>query len=116
VRATLADRLWRVPKAISDIHRILEGKSRDEFATDWVGRAATERLLEIIAEACCRVPDDRKSRETEIPWERIAELGNILRRAYPDTNPNLVWQIAKHDLAALRAFAERVIREEESTS
>jgi uncharacterized protein with HEPN domain len=101
-----------VPKAITAIHRILDGKNRDEFATDWTARPATERLLEIISVACSPVPNDVKSRETDIPWRRIADLGNILRPAYPDTNPEIVWSIAKNDLASLQAFAEKVIHEE----
>jgi uncharacterized protein with HEPN domain len=114
VRATLADRLRRVPEAIDEIYRILDWKSRDEFAADWFARAATERLLEIITEASCRIPDDIKSRETEIPWQRIAHVGNILSRAYPDTDPDMVWSFAKNDLASLQAFVERVVREEDS--
>jgi len=39
-----------------------------------------------------------------------------LRRAYPDTNPDIVWQVAKHDLAALQLLAERIICEEDAKS
>jgi uncharacterized protein with HEPN domain len=35
-----------------------------------------------------------------------------LRHAYHDTNPDIIWRIAKHDLAPLQAFAEKVMREE----
>jgi uncharacterized protein with HEPN domain len=112
VPPTLADRLRHVLSAISDINHILEGKTRDEFAADRIIRAATERLLEIISEASRRVPEDIKAREAQIPWQRVADLGNILRHAYHDTNPDIIWRIAKHDLAPLQAFAEKVMREE----
>lgn len=113
---TLADRLRHVLSAINDINHILEGKSRDEFATDRIIRAATERLLEIISEASRRIPEDIKVRETQIPWQRVADLGNILRHAYHDTNPDIIWRIAKHELAPLKAFAERVMGEEDSSN
>jgi uncharacterized protein with HEPN domain len=95
---------------------MLKGKSWGEFAGDWVARAATERFLEIISEASRRIPEDIKAQETEIPWQRVADLGNILRHAYHDTNPEIIWNIAQNDLASLQDFAERVMREEGSNS
>jgi uncharacterized protein with HEPN domain len=37
-----------------------------------------------------------------------------LRHAYHEVDPVIIWRIAKHDLAALQAFAEKIIREEGS--
>jgi uncharacterized protein with HEPN domain len=102
--------------AINDINQILEGKSRDDFAGDRLLRVATERLLEIISEASRHIPEDIKGREVEIPWQRVADLGNRLRHAYHRVDPDILWQIVKHDLAPLRAFAEKVIREEDSSA
>jgi uncharacterized protein with HEPN domain len=116
VPPTLADRLRHVLDAINDINHILKDKSRDEFIADRILRAATERLLEIISEASRRIPEDIKAQETKIPWQRVADLGNILRHAYHDTNPDIIWNIAKNDLAALQAFVEKVMREEASNS
>jgi len=116
VPPTLGDRLRHVLDAIRNINQILEGKTRDEFVADGVVRAATERFLEIISEASRRIPKDVKARQTEIPWQRVADLGNILRHAYHDTNPDIIWTIAKNDLAPLQAFAEKVMREEDSNS
>jgi uncharacterized protein with HEPN domain len=116
VPPTLADRLRHMLDAIHNINQMLKGKSWDEFAADWVARAATERFLEIISEASRRIPDDIKAQETEIPWQRVADLGNILRHAYHDTNPEIIWNIARNDLAPLQAFAEKVMQEEDSGS
>jgi uncharacterized protein with HEPN domain len=116
VPPTLADRLRHVLDAINDINHILEGKSHDEFVADRIMRAATERLLEIISEASRRVPEDIKARQPQIPWQRVADLGNILRHAYHNTNPDIIWRIATNDLAPLQAFAEKVMREADSDS
>jgi uncharacterized protein with HEPN domain len=116
VPPTLADRLRHVLDASRNINQMLEGKSRDEFAADWIIRAATERLLEIISEASRRIPDDIKARETQIPWQRVADLGNRLRHAYHQVEPDIIWQIVKHDLGSLQAFAEKVLRKEDSDS
>ena len=113
---TLADRLRHVLDAINEINQMLEGKTWEEFVADRIIRAATERFLEIISEASRRIPENIKARETEIPWQRVADLGNRLRHAYHDTNPDIIWSIATNDLAPLQAFAERVVRDEDSNS
>jgi uncharacterized protein with HEPN domain len=116
VPPTLADRLRHVLDAIDNINHILEGKTREEFEKNQLLRLATERLLEIISEASRRIPNDVKARETAIPWQKVADLGNILRHAYHNTNPDIIWSIAKNDLAPLQAFAEKVMRDEGSNS
>ncbi|HXW27179.1 MAG TPA: HepT-like ribonuclease domain-containing protein [Xanthobacteraceae bacterium] len=108
---TLADRLRHVLDAITDINEILKNKNFDEFASNRLLCAATERLLEIVSEASRHIPEDIKARETSIPWQRVADLGNRLRHAYHRVDPNIIWRIAKGDLASLQAFAEKVIRE-----
>ena len=111
---TLADRLRHILDAIHNINQMLKGKSWDEFVADWVARAATERFLEIISEASRRIPEAIKAQETEIPWQRVADLGNILRHAYHATDPEIIWNIAQNDLVPLQAFVERVIHEEDA--
>jgi uncharacterized protein with HEPN domain len=52
----------------------------------------------------------------KFPRSGVADLGNVLRHAYHDTNPDIIWRIAKHDLTPLQAFAEKMMREEDSGS
>jgi uncharacterized protein with HEPN domain len=42
----------------------------------------------------------------------MADLGNFLRHAYHDLNSDILWRIVKEDLPPLKAFAERIMREE----
>jgi len=114
VPPTLADRLRHVLDAITDINQILENKTRDEFDGDRLLRLATERLLEIISEASRHIPEDIKAQQPAIPWQRVADFGNRLRHAYHRVDPDILWRIARNDLAQLQAFAERVMREENS--
>jgi uncharacterized protein with HEPN domain len=111
VPPTLADRLRHILDAINDMNQMLESKSWEDFCSDRLLRVATERLLEIVSEASRHIPEDIKGREAGIPWRRVADLGNRLRHAYHRVDPDILWQIAKHDLAPLQAFAERIIRE-----
>jgi uncharacterized protein with HEPN domain len=49
----------------------------------------------------------------ENKWQRMADFGNRLRHAYHRVDPDILWLIAKNDLAPLQAFVERMIREED---
>jgi uncharacterized protein with HEPN domain len=74
--------------------------------------AAYERFLEIISEASRHIPDDLKERAPEVPWRRVADLGNQLRHAYHRTDPGLLWAIhANGDLERLRAAAGKFLAE-----
>ena len=108
---TFADRLRHILDAINDIDEILRDKTFESFRDDRFVRVATERLLEIISEASRHIPADVKARESGIPWQRVADLGNRLRHAYHRVDPDILWQIAKYDLVSLREFTTRIIRE-----
>jgi uncharacterized protein with HEPN domain len=111
---TLADRLHHVLHAIENIERFLDGKGQEDFAADQLVRMAVERSLEIISEASRRIPAEVKAREAQIAWQRMADLGNLLRHAYHDVNPATLWRIVKEELPPLKAFAERIMREEQT--
>jgi uncharacterized protein with HEPN domain len=49
-----------------------------------------------------------KSRHPEIPWKKVAGIGNILRHDYENVIPDALWKLAHDDLPVL----EGVCREE----
>ena len=106
---SLGDRLVHIVTAIDDIRALLRGRSRADFAADLMLRLATERLFEIISEASRHIPEDLKSKETEIAWQRMADLGNWLRHAYHRIDADILWNIAENDLQPLRRFVENII-------
>lgn len=111
---SLGDRLAHILVAIDDINNLLHGRSREDFAADRPRRLAVERAFEIISEASRHVPATVKERESQINWQRsMADLGNWLRHAYHRIDVDILLSIAQNDLPPLKAFVERVIREEE---
>ena len=109
---SLEDRLAHLLKAIEDIRAVLHGRSRADFSSDLVVRMAVERLFEIISEASRYIPEGLKSKEREIPWQRMADLGNWLRHAYHRVDADILWNIAENDLEPLKRFVERIIAED----
>lgn len=110
---TLADRLVHILSAIDIIQTLLATKTLEEFASDIPLRFSIERAFEVICEASRRLPDNVKTQEKTIDWQRMVDFGNQLRHAYHRVEPGILWEITQRDLPPLKAFVERVIRESE---
>lgn len=60
-----------------------------------------ERGVEIISEASRHLTDDMKTRHPNIPWPKVAGIGNIMRHNYERIAPDVLWNVARHDLPPL---------------
>jgi uncharacterized protein with HEPN domain len=71
-------------------------------------RWVIERGIEIISEASRQLTDEMKARHPEIPWSKVAGIGNVLRHEYERIAHDVLWRVAHDDLPPL----ENVCREE----
>ncbi|HEY8160963.1 MAG TPA: HepT-like ribonuclease domain-containing protein [Methylocystis sp.] len=62
----------------------------------------------MISEASRHLSMEIKARRPEIPWGKVAGIGNILRHDYERIAPDLLWKLVRDDLPLL----EKVCREE----
>jgi uncharacterized protein with HEPN domain len=83
----------------------LDGVTLEAFEQNWEKRWLVERGIEIISEASRHLTDDIKEQRPEIPWPKVAGIGNVLRHAYDHVAPDV---LAQDDLAEI----EKVCREE----
>ena len=90
------------------IHVVLEDISLEVFETDWQRKWLVERGVEIISEASRHLTDELKARHPEIPWQKVAGIGNVLRHNYESIAAPVIWKLAQADLPIL----EKVCREE----
>jgi uncharacterized protein with HEPN domain len=107
---SLEDRLRDILEAIAEVEEMLAGSSIEGFTTDNMRRRATERYLEMICEATRAIPDRVKQDEPGLDWRKMIDFGNLLRHAYHDTKPEIVWDIIQNHLPPLKSFVERRIR------
>lgn len=89
--------------AITHIERKVHDIPLDEFLGDLDRRRIVERCLEIISEASRRLPEELKQLHPEIPWQKVAGIGNILRHDYEDVIPDALWKLSRDDLPVLAA-------------
>jgi uncharacterized protein with HEPN domain len=57
----------------------MAGVTLRAFEPDRRKRWLVERGIEIISEASRHLPDELKARHPEIPWPKVAGIGNVLR-------------------------------------
>jgi len=103
---------WRVTdmqSAISEIRKLLEGKSVNSLISDAATRAAFERFLEILSEASRHIPDELKEEFSEIPWRQVADLGNFIRHVYHKVDIEILWSIYENDLDPLENVVRKLI-------
>jgi len=95
---------------LENIERIrgwTDGLAMENYRRDVMLRDAVERCLERISEASRRLPADLKASQPQIPWRKVADIGNVLRHEYQDVADSEVWRIVVDDLRPL----EKAVRE-----
>lgn len=102
-------RLEHMIEAVERIRAVTADIDAASFESDWRVRLIVERCLEIISEASRHLPDVVKRRHPDIPWPRIAAIGNRLRHEYEDVLPDLLWKVAREDLDRLEAVCREEI-------
>jgi uncharacterized protein with HEPN domain len=85
-----AERLQHVLEAIEDIEVRTNGLSLEAFNQDRFLRLGIERCLEIISEASRHIPGELKAAHPEIPWVRVADIGNRIRHSYHAVDSEIV--------------------------
>ena len=80
----------------------------DGFESDRRKRWLVERGIEIISEASRRLTAALKAWHPEIPWPKVAGIGNVLRHEYEDVAHDVLWHVVRDNLPPL----EKVCREE----
>ena len=96
-------RISHILDAIGEVEKYLEGVSFDNFLANSEKRFATIKQVEIIGEACNRISRGFKSRHSYIEWQQINGFRNISIHEYFGVDNQIVWEIAKNDLPALKA-------------
>jgi uncharacterized protein with HEPN domain len=110
---SLVPRLTDIIEAIEHIRSETAGVSLDAFEADWRMRWLVERGIEIISEASRHLPDELKARHPEIPWPKVAGIGNVLRHEYERVASDVLWKVAQDDLPPLdKACREELAREQ----
>lgn len=99
------DNLNTVLDLIDLIQQTVEQHNETTFAASIDALHAVTYRLGMIGEHCKRLPDELKTRHTDVPWREMAALRNIVVHRYDSLSPAIVWTTATSELAAVETMA-----------
>jgi uncharacterized protein with HEPN domain len=63
---------------------------------------AVLRNLGVIGEAARNIPEPLRQQYVHIPWQRVVGLRNVVIHAYFNVDLDIIWQIIKVNLPAVK--------------
>jgi len=85
----------------------------EAFKLDWEKQWLVERGIEIVSEASRGLPHRLKARHPDIPWQKVAVIGNVMRHEYRHISAPLLWEVVRDYLPPLEEVCrEELIREQ----
>ena len=90
---------------------MIQARSRADLDTDRMLNLALVRLVEVIGEAASRVPEEFRSRYSEVPWRQAVGMRNRLIHGYDTVNFDILWAIIREDLPPLIERLEAIVEE-----
>jgi len=93
-------------EAAKAIRRFVAGVTKEQFLANEEKYEAVNRKFEIIGEAARHLSHEARRQFSDVPWQLITAMRNILIHDYDDVDLNIVWQTAEDDLPPLIAQLE----------
>lgn len=96
------DRLQHILDAIDEVAEQV-AKGRKVFDADKLVSVFIKYQLQVIGEACSRLPKELLADHPEVPWRQVIGMRHMLVHGYDQVDPGIVWNVATNELSQLRA-------------
>lgn len=106
---TVGSRISHIKEAIANNRAMRQMNGDEQIKRDPILRAALERFFEIISEASRHIPEEARAVHAQIPWKRIAGIGNFLRHVYDDIDVDILLNAADGDLDLLESALDQIV-------
>jgi uncharacterized protein with HEPN domain len=105
------DRIYieHILQSIEKIQSYISGKDQETFSNDSITQDAVVRQLEIIGEATKRISKELRNKNSEVPWEDMAGMRDVLIHDYIDVDLNIVWKTASQSIPGLKALLNKLV-------
>jgi uncharacterized protein with HEPN domain len=102
--------LNHILEAIDEILNYIDNYDFDTFLEDSKTKFASIKQLEIIGEAAKNITEETKIRFSQIEWQKITGLRNILVHEYFGIDENIIWGIIIKDLPKLKNSIQNILQ------
>ncbi len=103
--------LAHIAESIRTIEQYTANLTQDTFNRSPQVQDAVVRRLEIIGEAAKSIPNEFKSRHSEIPWKKIAGMRDVLIHKYFSVDLNLLWNLLEKELKILQSQIDNLLKQ-----
>lgn len=107
-------RLRHILEQIDGIVAATQDRTFEEIQGNFLYERAVERAVQIISEAAKELPADLRERHSDVHWQPIIRIGNLLRHEYYRIRARDMWEIASVHLPVLRPVIVRMLAEFEA--
>lgn len=104
-------RIHHMLAAAREILDFTGGITEKEFLEKRLIQRAVEKDLEIIGEAANKVSENTKDDLSNLPWDEMIGMRNVLTHVYFDVDLQVVWKTIKEDLPPLIRKLENHLEE-----
>lgn len=101
--------LQDIHDACSRIEQYVSGVSYEEFIQNTMMKDAVERNIEIIGEACNKLPSDYLAKHPETEWHKAIGMRNRLIHGYFSVDLPMLWTTATSIVPAFKEQIEKLV-------
>lgn len=83
------------------ILQFAQGVSREQLESDVMRQSAILYQITIMGEATKRLSREFRGQHTEVPWDDIAGMRDIIAHQYDRLDMNIVWQVIQRNIPEL---------------
>lgn len=110
---SLIDFLRHIQKELQFLTERSSGLTFEQFTDDDLVSRAFIRSLEIVGEACKKVPDEIRYKYPEVDWRRLAGLRDVLIHQYFQVDYAIVWDVIQNNVPSAKDWIDYVIDQEQ---
>jgi uncharacterized protein with HEPN domain len=96
-------------ESIELIEQFVSGMELEEFKKDIKTSDAVIKRFENIGEATKNIPEDIKTRYSEVPWKEMAGMRDKLVHFYFGVKHELIWAAVKNRLPSIKPSLNKII-------
>ncbi len=100
-------RLRDILENISRVRAYVHGMTTQQLVSDRKTQDAVERCLERICEAARKLGDTLDAKYPEVEFEKLRQLGSVLRHDYDDIDTDMLWRSVTERLDPLEHACRR---------
>jgi uncharacterized protein with HEPN domain len=102
------ERLQDILEAIERIEKY-SVRGEDLFRRDKLIQSWMTQNIQVIGEAARSLSQEARDRNPQIPWSKIIGMRHVLVHGYFEIDLDIVWEVVKRDLPALKSQLQAIL-------